>query len=725
MCGDDDGKIGNFRIYTAVYKSILEGVSKLQVKNKKSKGNNLPDTLMMKKFIIPISYFIILNSLVFAQEFDFVFEPDSIPVEVEGWNPYCPFAGGESETTPELCDIDDDGDLDFFNGNFSGKISYYENIGSNLSPVFSLISKNFVEIDLSGDPYAGRTSPEFCDLDNDGDLDLFTGCGRGLVHYWENIGTATEPEFEWVTDSLAYIDGPGFSKLEFIDIDLDDDYDLFIGFWNGSIWYYENTGTPDSFSFEVGIENWEGINVNDCASPCFIDIDADNDLDLFIGNENGYLWYYRNDGDSANYNFTYVTNYYDSIDVGSYASPEFADIDGDGDYDMLIGSVGNTWFYENIGTPEIADFDFVTKYYLTFIPGWKVQVVDINGDDAPDLFGCTGSYFRYTENIGTANEPSFLYVTDSFQGVSRPSIKPCYVDLDNDGDYDLLAGEGVIPGPPTIAYYVNDGTPTEPDLRLYDENYITNPDFYVSACPGVADIDADGDYDLFVSEGDGNFYYYRNDGTPFSPNFTLINSNWQGMSFNMWGGFTFGDIDEDGDLDMFIQNIWQLDDFSNVRFYRNAGTQYVPNMVLVTNVFLPEIEITCAYPYLVDIDDDDDLDLFVGDNKGGISFFRNHMYNNSVNGEPGNQPFTFTLYQNYPNPFNASTVIPFTLDRKLSVKVTVYNQLGQEVWSLVTGHLSLGYHEVVWDAPGVGSGVYLVRLDAGTQSGNVKVVLVK
>ena len=682
----------------------------------------------MKKIII----LLLLPIICYSQEFNFVFEADSIPVEVEGWNPYCPWAGGESETSPEYCDIDADGDLDFFNGNFTGKISYFENTGSNLIPDFSLITKDFAGVDLSGNTYAGRTSPSFCDIDNDGDFDLFSGDGRGLIHYWENVGTSTEPEFEWITDSLGYIDGPGFSKLQFIDMDLDDDFDLFIGFWSGFIWYYENTGTPDSFVFDLGIENWEGIDVNDCANPCFIDIDADNDLDLFIGNENGYIWYYRNDGDSANYAFTYVTNYYDSIDVGSYASPEFADIDGDGDYDMFVGSESLTWFFRNIGTPESPQFQLITQHYLTFEQGLKINVVDINGDGAEDLIIGNQDIMNYSENIGTSSEPSFLFIENNFQGIDRSVIKPCFVDLDDDGDYDMLAGEGVIPGPPTIAYYENVGNPRTPDLRLVNENYITNNSFFVNANPGVADIDADGDFDLFVSDHDGHFFFYLNNGNPSQPAFQLVSDQWQGIQFYYpdvgWRGFNFGDIDEDGDLDLLIQNTW-IESYNNLRLYRNTGNPGIPNMEFETNVFLPGIEISTAYPYLVDIDDDDDLDLFVGEYNGGAMFFRN-LGPNSVNGEPVNQPYTFTLHQNYPNPFNAATVFSFELRDASFVSLNIFNIDGQSVGAqnfvpLQNRWMSSGYHEIVWDASGVSSGVYLVRLDAGDSRQARKVMLVK
>jgi len=55
--------------------------------------------------------------------------------------------------------------------------------------------------------------------------------------------------------------------------------------------------------------------------PTFCDIEADGDLDLFIGDANGNIWFYRNDGDSANYNYIYVTDHYLILDAGDYASP--------------------------------------------------------------------------------------------------------------------------------------------------------------------------------------------------------------------------------------------------------------------------------------------------------------------------------------------------------------------------------------------------------------------
>lgn len=87
---------------------------------------------------------------------------------------------------------------------------------------------------------------------------------------------------------------------------------------------------------------------------------------------------------------------------------------------------------------------------------------------------------------------------------------------------------------------------------------------------------------------------------------------------------------------------------------------------------------------------------------------------------------TFALFPPSPNPFNNSTTITFTLAKAGEVKLAVYDILGREVQSLVIGHLSLGKHEMVWEAEGVGSGVYFIQLtEAGGQAAVKKVVLMK
>ncbi|NQS97725.1 MAG: T9SS type A sorting domain-containing protein [candidate division Zixibacteria bacterium] len=89
------------------------------------------------------------------------------------------------------------------------------------------------------------------------------------------------------------------------------------------------------------------------------------------------------------------------------------------------------------------------------------------------------------------------------------------------------------------------------------------------------------------------------------------------------------------------------------------------------------------------------------------------------------KPVTFELLPPFPNPFNQSTVISYKLQAASYVELVVYDVMGRKVQSLVNGHLSSGKYEVIWDAEGITSGVYFVRLEAGEFRGVRKILLVK
>lgn len=88
-------------------------------------------------------------------------------------------------------------------------------------------------------------------------------------------------------------------------------------------------------------------------------------------------------------------------------------------------------------------------------------------------------------------------------------------------------------------------------------------------------------------------------------------------------------------------------------------------------------------------------------------------------------PLSFVLEQNYPNPFNPSTTIHYGLPRSSQVLLIVFNTLGQQIATLVQEEQEAGYHEVRFDASGLASAVYLVRLQAGDFIQSRKLLLVK
>jgi len=88
-------------------------------------------------------------------------------------------------------------------------------------------------------------------------------------------------------------------------------------------------------------------------------------------------------------------------------------------------------------------------------------------------------------------------------------------------------------------------------------------------------------------------------------------------------------------------------------------------------------------------------------------------------------PHSYELVGNYPNPFNPSTVIRYALPVAGSVRLEVYNLLGERVALLVDEHQSAGFHEAVFTDPGWASGVYIYRLTAGDFTATKKLMLLK
>jgi hypothetical protein len=87
---------------------------------------------------------------------------------------------------------------------------------------------------------------------------------------------------------------------------------------------------------------------------------------------------------------------------------------------------------------------------------------------------------------------------------------------------------------------------------------------------------------------------------------------------------------------------------------------------------------------------------------------------------------SFSLSQNYPNPFNPITTIEFDLPKTSEVSLKVFNILGEEVATLVSGRLSTGSYSYEWSRPaGIASGVYLYRLETSGYVKTRKMILMK
>jgi hypothetical protein len=88
-------------------------------------------------------------------------------------------------------------------------------------------------------------------------------------------------------------------------------------------------------------------------------------------------------------------------------------------------------------------------------------------------------------------------------------------------------------------------------------------------------------------------------------------------------------------------------------------------------------------------------------------------------------PDRIYLSNNYPNPFNPTTTIEFHLFQKVAVTLRIFNILGEEVTTLVSGFLPPGHHAVNWNASNMASGVYLYRLEAGEFVETKKMIILR
>jgi len=370
--------------------------------------------------------------------------------------------------------------------------------------------------------------------------------------------TLSALDFTDVTEVSGIADRGQGMGAALADVDADGDLDLYLSNRGGenALYLNDGRGTFVKADRSAGRLNDAGMSMG----SCFGDIDNDGDQDLYI---------VKGGSREVEANRLLLNEGGQFVDITARAgvgardftySAAFADVDNDGYLDLYLanqGVGGRNTLYRNQRNGTFAD--------ITDSAGvgdrswsWCAVFADINGDGFQDLYVVNGRY--------PSGEPNHLYQNrgdGTFLDVSRESgtddenwgLGAAFADVDNDGDPDLFVTNYAAPN----RLYINNGTglfrEAAPASGLAGAGWGTGSAF--------GDVDHDGDLDLYVGDAGRGNRLYLNDGRG---GFTDVSAQHPDLGNEpaRTGGTVFADVDNDGDLDLYVVNRG-----SENRLYRN------------------------------------------------------------------------------------------------------------------------------------------------------------
>ncbi|MFZ1683667.1 MAG: FG-GAP-like repeat-containing protein [Candidatus Zixiibacteriota bacterium] len=501
------------------------------------------------------------------------------PVEFRGEMSQLPFWGGINSPKPTLIDLDRDGLVDLVYGDLSGKLAYFRNVGTFSEPAWQAVTQRVGGIDIG-------TWHTFADIDGDSLPDLFCDAHNGQVAYYQNRSTPGRLAFKLKDTAFGAFQTGQNNTPTFCDIDGDGDLDYFFGASSGFLDFYRNVGTVSSPSFVFITDVYDSVlafprpakvsanPLHGFSTLTFADIDNDGDSDLFYGDIfNDNIYYFKNLGTASHSNLTYQTQTYLSEATLGFNHATLADLTGDGLVDMVLGvanaaDVNNLMLWTNTGT--------------------------------------------LSNPVFTPSDSSMIHCIDF-----GSSTVPAFGDLDGDGDQDLLVGaeDGY------VHYFKNIGTPGSPSLVLESDSLL-GISALLNSAPSLVDWDSDGDLDMLLGTTNGKVEYWRNDGsaTQFLP--TKASAQLAGIKVDQLATPYPADLNDDGLVDLVVGE-WDFNGHANVLLYRNTGTISAPNLVLQTLTLLKSEQRAFTLPYVVDWDGDGRKDIVLGTDSSGLVLYRN------------------------------------------------------------------------------------------------------
>ena len=403
----------------------------------------------------------------------------------------------------------------------------------------------------------------------------------------------------------------------------------------------------------------------------FADIDNDGDFDLILtGSGNGQValtTLYRNDGAG---NFSEITG--DNIEDVRASKVGFSDFDNDGDLDLIIsgqthGGIFSHKLYFNDGSGDFT-LDSTAPFDNSVIGTFAIGDVDNDSDDDILILGSNGSgepttKFYQNDGTGSFSEVSGIGI-ESVTGVAK------FFDYDNDNDLDLILTGENLSSDFFTGLYSNDGN------GIF--SLVANPGFkgFSGGDVAIGDSDGDGDLDVLIcgnlTNVDIETELYINDGAGA---FTL-KENTTISDVSASGEASFNDFDNDGDLDVFVLGSGEGGLATNAivgNIYENQGS----NNFVISDSLIGGYLSSHA---VADIDGDNDLDLVLGGTTIGSPVRATWLYLNvtpiTVNTE---ELTTLNNIELYPNPSNG--ILNIKLKETSEITITIYSQLGQLLYS--------------------------------------------
>jgi hypothetical protein len=539
-------------------------------------------------------------------QWDLTFQ-GQVPVTANGANLDLAWAGGLNFVQVSDVDLNGDGLKDLFLFDRSGNtVTTLMNTGGQGTNAYRLERP-----DNASATYSGLHDwALFRDYDCDGKADLFTQGQAGFGVY-RNTSVGDTPSFELITSRVnsRYVSPSGTGTLANLyvsqvdlpaidDIDGDGDLDVLTFSLLGSYMEYHKNlsmelyGTCDSLVFELRNKCWGYFAENFNNNSVTLDTPCDFNVPNPELGEQGDRPEATEDTERAHAGSTILS----------------LDLNGDGVKEVLIGDISynNLVGLYNGGSIEEAymiqedtlfpSYDnsvdlalFPAGYYVDVDQDGKRDL--LVGGNATSLSENKRSLWYYT-NTGTDSSPVFEHQQeDLFQermiDVGEGAF-PVFFDHDRDGLMDLIvanhgyfAAGGVYTG--KLALFRNTGTMDEPSFELITDDYmgLSTSGIGISMYPAFGDVDGDGDLDMYIGDLQGRIHAYRNTGGPGTAQFELLqpnvtNSSGEPLDVGQFATPVFEDLDGDGLLDLLIG-----ERNGNLNHYRNTGSASLPVWSLV------------------------------------------------------------------------------------------------------------------------------------------------